>query len=502
MTRTAFCVLLLALLSAQPAAPVADKIVPDKADIDTARKNRQLIEESLKGGRVCQLPAGLIHLDRSLILGPQHSGATLQGRGPATILRNSFSAANAENNTLTVAGTGIAYYQSADVVDGEYVLHPTIPGTGLPWDHWSNQTELLTPGNVVYLFAFDSYLSANPPPRKRAVVKSFDPATRRLVTEPRAVPGLTSLKWMAGRPIRDVKEEERVVNLTTAADAALYPAGRSVYVTSGPALANAALGEHRRVLAADPQTGVVTLDRAVTRGYEDATLACVNPVSNVTLSRLALAQPAHPAANPLFAQFCTGLTLDRVTATDPLSTSCSVVNCGTVTAKDCDWNALHLNINHDVVIDGGLLAQVYGEEGATTTTLRNLTIRANPRQPGNGVIWHVGSDRLKLERVRIDGFGTKIEGSGNSVAFMASGRGLNFTDVTVTMANGVGAGYVDSQGGMIRRLASNTGLTLTGGRNWWISDSSSSGWEIRSGTSGAASGTSNFPKAPGWTVQD
>jgi hypothetical protein len=63
---------------------------------------------------MCQLPAGLIHLDRALLLGPQHSGGTLQGTGPLTVLRNSFSAGVGENGTLQAGGTGISYYQSAD----------------------------------------------------------------------------------------------------------------------------------------------------------------------------------------------------------------------------------------------------------------------------------------------------------------------------------------------------------------------------------------------------
>jgi hypothetical protein len=181
-----------------------------------------------------------------------------------------------------------------------------------------------TPGAVVYQFAFDSYLSQTPPPRKRSVVVSFDRATRRLVTAPPPTAGPhESMKWMAATRSRTWRRgAARVRPLVSPADARDYPAGRSVYVTSGPSVANAAVGEHRRVLGVDPATGRVTLDRAVTRGYTDATLALVDPVANLTIRRLTLAQPAEPRANPLFVQFCHGLRLASVYSNDPLATTC------------------------------------------------------------------------------------------------------------------------------------------------------------------------------------
>jgi hypothetical protein len=493
--------LFLALTALPPATPAPTPgVVADKADAKTARGNRETIENALLGGNVCQLPAGVIHLDRALLLGPQHSGGTLQGTGPTTVLRNSFSAGVGENGTLQAGGTGIAYYQSAAIVGNAYVLDPTVPGTPLPWDHPSNQSELLTPGAVVYQFAFDSYLSQTPPPRKRSVVVSFDRATRRLVTAPPPTPGLTSLKWMAGRPVADVKEGDRTVRLLVPLDTAAYPAGRSVYVTSGPSIANAAVGEHRRVLGVDPATGRVTLDRAVTRGYTDAALALVEPVANLTVRRLTLAQPAEPRANPLFLQFCVGLRLDHVYSKEEKATTCCLANCGDAELKDCEVNGLMLNLGHDTTVDGGVYTQIYGEEASTTTKLSNLTIKANTVQPANGVTWHVGCDRLTLSRVRIEGFGTVVPGSGGSNAFNLGGRGLQMWDVSVNQINGVGSGYLGGDDGTVLRLTSNTPLTIQAGKGWRVVDSSSPGWDLRAGTTGVASGTPFMPKAPGWSV--
>jgi hypothetical protein len=484
------------------------KLVPDKADLSTARVNREIIEDSLLGGGVCQLPAGLLHLDRALLLGPQHSGGTLLGAGSQTVLRNSFSAAVGENATLQALGAGINYFQSATIADDNaaYILDPLIPGTPLPWDHPSNQPELLKPGGVVYLFTYDSYVTVHPPPRRRAVVESFDRATRRLVLDLKPQPGLTAIKWMAGHPVRDVAEGDRFVTLgatgdALAAQAADYPPGRAVYVTGGPSVANAAVGEHRRVLAADAATGRVTLDHPLTRSYADATLALVAPVANLTVRRLTVAQPANPAANPFYISFATGLKMDRIYSPDPASLGCCLVNCGDALLTNCQLNSLVLNIGHDTVVDGGVLGQVYGEEASTTTTVRNLTIRANPQQPSDGVKWYVGSDRLTLSRVRIEGFGTPIPGSGSSVGFNIDGREPTLTDVTVRMINGVGAGYLAGDEGTVRRMASNTGVIIQGGKGWRVIDSQAPGWELRAGTGGTAVNTPAARPVPGWAVK-
>jgi hypothetical protein len=95
-----------------------------------------------------------------------------------------------------------------------------------------------------------------------------------------------------------------------------------------------------------------------------------------------------------------------------------------------------------------------------------------------------------------------VPGSGGSNAFNVGGRGLQMWDVTATMIDNVGAGYLSGDGGQVLRLTTNTQVTIYSGRDWRLTDCSVLGWDLRAGTTGVTRGTPFVPKAPGWTISD
>lgn len=491
------------------------KIVPDKDDLPTSKANRELIESSLLGGGNLTLSNGTIHLDQQLSFGPLHSGGTLKGMGPATILRNSHTTVNGLNATLSLQGLGVAYMHGASVSsDGvAYILDPSIPGTGLPWNNQGSQSWILKPGNVVYAFIYDEYLTKVPPlSRKRYTISSFDPTTRHLELDSKPDPGLLMLKWMDGSPIEDAEEGSRTVKLSEVSQALQFPPGRYVFVTDGPSVANSSKGEHRRVLASDSLNGLITLDEPLIRSYTQATLARMNPPAGITVSKLTLGQPVHLDANPLTCYFAVDLKLDRIrffVPDDPQTTEQSIAACGRLTLVDCaSLGQLSLNGVHDVLIDGGVYGGIYGEEAATATIMRNITVRANPKLsawPPNGVAWRLGCDRLRIERTRIEGFGGHHPGGGATSPLALEGRNLLLREVTIVNSvntPGYSSSFLDSDKGVVDRLLSDLPVSIKAGKGWKVEKCAVAGWELRSGTTGVMTGCVPTPRATfGWIIK-
>lgn len=470
--------------------------------------NRAAIEAGLFGAGIVNLPSGLIPLDRSLQIGPEHAGCTLSGAGPSTVLRNVEYTGNGANATLMVSGKGISYIASGAIMpQGNAIqLAETIPGTPLPWNHPSAQTELLKPGNVVYAFEYDSYLTKPVPPRARYVILAFCPSTRVLTVDRPPDPSLLSFKWMDGPPIADVFEgDQTVLLLDPNID---FRSGECVYVTSGPSLANSSVGEYRRVVSC--YRGEVTLDEPLTRDYKLATIARVRPALGVKIKDLTVGQPVNPQALCQLDATC-DLTFERVTfhaPNDPGQTVVGLNACGVVTFLDCTiWGGIQLNACHDIVISGGMVVTLEGEEGTTNCAVHGATIRLDPRRAGqafNGVNWTVGADRLFLSMTTIDGYGALINGAGGArqCPIIYTGRGLELNDVRIVNTAANCGSYINSEGGVISHLVADTPICLTDGKAWHVCKSSTLGWELRAGTTGVMHGSYPLPgPVEGWSIQ-
>src|SRR5207244_3886316 len=102
-----------------------------------------------------------------------------------------------------------------------------------------------------------------------------------------------TMKWIDGAALLAAKEGDRVLPLARDADPVLFSLGSTVYVTDGPTAANEARGEFRTLMAIDPITKTVMLDRPLRMSYKDPALARMKPVRDVTLRNLTIAQPLH-----------------------------------------------------------------------------------------------------------------------------------------------------------------------------------------------------------------
>jgi hypothetical protein len=482
-------------------APAAGKeVVVGDADLRVARANRLLIENRLTAsdGRPVQLPAGVIHLDRALALGPKHSGRTLQGAGPQTVLRNShYEATYPLNSTLClVSWEGLGY---ADGLAG-----PARPGV-LTLAGGAAAGNFRA-GSVCYAWQWDGYVKPGGQLRSRLVVTAADPKTGEVryagdTPDPRAL----HAKWMDSRPLTDVREGSPSVTLENAADAKLYAVGRWVFVTDGPSIANEARGEYRRVTGVDGAS--VRLDRPLRQSYAAAALVRVRPVEDVTLRDLTLAQPVNGSAQALASARTVGLRLERVRVGLPgeRTTEVAIGACAYTTLRDCEFHAsLALNTAHDLTAAGGRYLGFTGEEQCQDVTIRDCLI-APAGRPVHGVKFHLDSERVSVLDCRIEGAGAAHPAGGAVSPLDLRGRECrvhNCRVVNSVVVPGFSASYLGGDGLRVEGLDSDLAVNVTSGRGVRLNGSQAGGWFLAPGTSGRmdACGPAPDPPPAGWRV--
>jgi hypothetical protein len=247
-------------------------------------------------------------------------------------------------------------------------------------------------------------------------------------------------------------------------------------------------------------------DRPLRRSYLAANRPDGNPayavpanvVRGLTIQNLTLAQPLNDYACPFLGKYLYDCCFERVGFGLPeernmlsnLNTSAYVnfIDCQTPTR-------FSFNTSHDCKLVGGRWAGIYGEESCMDCLLADLIANVSGR-PSNGVLWVLGSERLVLRNVRVEGCGHAAIEGGAYMPLNVNGRECVLQDVTVagsTNINGLSWSYLSGDGYTIERLRSDLPVALTGGKGWRLRDCDVAGWDLRDGTSGTASGCPGVP---------
>jgi hypothetical protein len=489
----AACVAGLAPGRSVPQAGPLPAVVVGPVSPPVAKTNRQAIEQGLLGGQTLFLPAGAISLDQAVSLTADHSGCTLAGAGPQTVLVSAGQGPRFPlNGTFAILGMmdTVGYSDAATFS----------PGAFQPVGDLSNYQT----GRVVYAWQFNGPWLAGGSGRTRLVVTTVTSETGLVGFQGPQPPDTSrSVKWLRASPIQDVKAGDLRVTLENPDDSKLFLPGQWVYVTDGPSLANEARGEFRRVVALSGN--VATLDRPVRQSYTAAGLVDARPVENVTLRDLTLAQPPT-GAGPLYFRGCVNLRLERVTLGRPGDPFVRASNamCGYLTLRDCTDNAsVLLNTSHDVLVTGGRYHGLGGEEQCQDVTVRDVLI-SSAADAVWGTSWQVGCANVTMDNVFFTGCGN-IQGHG---AIMSDARHSRFLNCRVRDTQpgtpGVGAWcLLAGDRTKLENLESDAPVLFSGGKNLTVRNCQAQGWELQAGTSGRFLGSTPPPNDKtqgGWTV--
>jgi hypothetical protein len=453
-----------------PRAPLAQP-VPDRQDFDTARANREAIENGLLGGGTVQLDNGTYFLDRSVKLDQRHSRGTLRGRGVGTVLRNQYTASPyLDNCTLVAYPEATAYVEPFDGLEEDSVHIPeTYPWlAGVPVD-----LSQFREGEVCYALTWNGQWYDDKMEYSRLVISKVDRAARRVYFE-QGVPSGTEdmLKWVHGRAVHDVKEGDAFVTPVKESDLDQYRRGMDVYVTSGPEFGMEVTGEFRKVTGKEGKK--LLLDRPVGRSYAKASCLLGPWLADFNLEDLALDNPVNLASNPLVLKFAVRCTLRRVACGDCVSIAFGTA--GYLNIHDVDapgFGGMGINACHDVNVRNCRVAGVNFEESCTKVSVADtLVMTVNGV---HGVQGHVNCSQIEIRNCRVEGFGYD-RGWGNGSPFSMGGRDCRVIDTVVRNSNPVTGSYLWGDNFQIRGLDSDVGVLMPSGSGWRVANSRAPYW--------------------------
>jgi hypothetical protein len=440
----------LGLCEAKPAANASEFWLND-ATLEASRRNRIVLENMLDraAGGVVRLPAGVIHVDRAVMIKPEHSGVTIQGEGPQSVLQNSHDIETFWTNPSLVAlGTGLGY---EDDLDGR----PT--GSRVTLKKATAQENYRT-GRLAYAWVWDGYTKP----------EIGQLTTRRRVVRPIGLRDLeldgpidarcNKLKWLDAAPIRGPKESESAVSLEDPADLRGFRIGQTVLITDGPTMANEARGEFRTITAIDRTSARVQVDRPFRCSYAAAAaLVRVHVVKDVTLKDFTIGKPPHPEAVAASFKFCTGWRMQNVHCKWYLAIGGSaqfmVTNCNIEDQTD-------LNTAHDIQILSSQLRGLYLEEGCFDIGVTDCKIGPSVT---NGVYGVFHCERMRLTRVHIT--------ESTVMPIVLGGRQNTVESVVVDKTkDSQNLCYIDGEGTTTTDLTSDVGVVFRDGLRQKVSN--------------------------------
>lgn len=423
----------------------------DDPSLGASRRNRILLENMLdrSAGKVIRLPAGVIHVDRAVTLKPEHSGVTIQGEGPQTVLVNSHDIATFWTNPSLVAlGTGLGY---ADDVDGAPDgVHVTLEDAAVHRDY--------EPGTLVYAWVWDGHTKPEigQLTTRRRVVRRI--GLRDLELDGPVDSRCDKLKWLDAAPIHGPKEGEKSVVLEDAADLHGFGVNQTILITDGPTMANEARGEFRTITDIDRSPPRVHVDRPFRCSYAaPAALVRIRVVKDVTLKDFTIGKPPHPKAVAASFKFCTGWRLENVRSQWYLAiggaSQFMITNCDIEDQTD-------LNTCHDIQMLSSRLRGLYLEEGCFDIGATNCKIGPSGT---NGVYGVFHCERMRLTRVQIT--------ESTVMPIVLGGRQNTVEAVVVEKTRDArNLCYIDGEGTTTSDLSSDVGVVFRAGLRQVVAD--------------------------------
>lgn len=421
--------------------------------------NRIALDAALSQGGTATLPAGVVPVDRPPTL---TSGSTLRGDPKGSTLIVTGWAP-----TLKVAAAGLGYAE---------VGHVDTP---------------MQIGDWVYRYLFDWQYAGTVRPQLCRVTAMSSRTTYTTVPPPHPQHNAI-LRFRKAWPCGQPKEGDTSVSLSDVPAVGLV-AGMSVYVTDGPSVADAARGEHRRIVRVAGNT--VTLDRPLRLNYGPAVLADIAAIEGATIQDCTIDAPANGNPVTWAAMFkgCVGLKVNRVRFTG----AADLVACGDAVVSDCSGPALQLNTTVGCRVERCRFGALYCEEATSDVDVVDCEFGGPQRHPdANCVTGHFHCDRLRFYRCRVVGAGRAQWPPPG--AFSLSGRDIRLIDCEVTASRG-GASGVQGDGLTIRGLTSDAALFVyQPTQRASLAQIRGSYVELVDGTAGVAVDVAKIKAGTGW----
>lgn len=392
------------------------------ARVATPLDNRLAIEAGCVPGGTHTLAAGVTTVDTSPKLS---SRSTLQGDVKGSTLRSASS-----GPTLNIYAEGLGYTQT---------------------DHVNTPMQV---GDWVYRFQFGAWWSAGKSNLLLCQVTRILPNGTYQTNPPPHPKHDAILRFKRAYPCGEPREGADSVTLTVAADG--LSVGQLVFVTNGPADADAARGEHRRIVSIADRT--VTLDRPLRQSYGPAVVAWIEPPENVTVRNLRV--ESLPNGNPVrwAAQFKghVGLRLENVSF-DGMT---DLVTCGDAVVSGFSGPALQINTTVGARVERSRLGALYLEESASDITVTDCELGVGRHPDANIVTAWFHCSRVSLHRCRLIGAGR--DQWPPPAAIHMQGKDMSVIDCEVVATRPNSWSYLGGEGLMVRGLRSDAPVQLMG----------------------------------------
>lgn len=389
----------------------------------TPKDSRLAIEAGLATAGSYTLPAGTTAVDQPPRIG---SRCTLQG-DPKSGSTLTIAAAPP---TINAVAPGIGYASPADI------------------------SGVMQPGDWVYRYTFDWYLDPTAPKPLLCQVAKVAP-DGSYATSPASHPRHNAvLRFRRAVPCGQPKEGDSAVSLSNVPTAWVV-AGLPVYVTDGPSVADAAKGEHRRIVSVSGNT--VRLDRPLRQSYGLAVLAWIEPIEGATVRDLTIDAPSHGAGVVWAAQFKghTGLRIENVVFRGQVD----LTTCGDAVVNNVTAPALNVNTTTGLVVERCRIGAFYLEEACLDVDAVGCEFGPGRHEAQNCVTGWFACERLRFTRCRVVGAG-RAQWPPPS-AFHLHGRGMEVVDCEVASSQG-GSSYLGGDGLTVRGLRSDGGVFVVG----------------------------------------
>lgn len=426
----------LILVVGLTAIPATTTIVANSNGPVTRKNNTEAIEYKLSKG-LCELPDGIIYVSRGIKFA---NNSTLKGKGVGrtTIVNSEALNPFGDNCTLQLWPTDVGMgYADSGSVNGN--IFTAIPGT--PLERYKAKT-------LVWTWRWDGYTIEGVGITRARIHRIDSVNGSQLVLRNDPDPLANAIVWTTNAvQIRPPQEGD---NKATAIEPFDMPIGHWIRITDGPTLADELIGEMRRITKIVGSD--IYFDRPVTKNYKiSSAVVLANPLENVTISDLTIAQPIQTQSIPVFISNNINFRFERVKIVGHIGAALSAYS----NYQDCEIiGDLGTNGSHDQLVQNCRMQSISIEEDCRDLDYQNSIVSGGP---SNGIVsnWYAPSERLRFRNILIENC--------VNMPLAVGGRQCQFRDIKSTDPK---ACWMGGDKIFVDNFVTNSDLIITGGNDF------------------------------------